>query len=283
MRRDGAAPVGRRLDRHRQPRTTASAPSTSRSTPPGVAAATASTSTTPTTRATGTPSGRPRSPTTGHGYSAEFRIPLSMLRFAAAAGAELGLSGAALHRRAARRPTTGRSSRGSAASYVPLFGRSTTWSGCRRGAASSCGRSRSGARATAPPSAAPARSRTAPTRDATAGLDAKAHLTQRADAGPHREPRLRPGRGRHRRSSTCRRYETFFPEKRPFFLEGIDTFADAPPQLLYTRRIGHQPARAGAERRRDAGRRIPSRHDLGRGQARRARSGAGPPSACCRP
>jgi hypothetical protein len=36
-------------------------------------------------------------------------------------------------------------------------------------------------------------------------------------------------------------YETFFPEKRPFFLEGIDTFSSL-RQLLYTRRIGHQPA-----------------------------------------
>ncbi|HVU49119.1 MAG TPA: DUF5916 domain-containing protein [Polyangia bacterium] len=36
-------------------------------------------------------------------------------------------------------------------------------------------------------------------------------------------------------------FETFFPEKRPFFLEGTDTFATL-RQLLYTRRIGHQPA-----------------------------------------
>jgi hypothetical protein len=32
-------------------------------------------------------------------------------------------------------------------------------------------------------------------------------------------------------------FETYYPEKRPFFLEGIDTFA-TPMQLLYTRRIG---------------------------------------------
>src|SRR5262249_21617614 len=36
-------------------------------------------------------------------------------------------------------------------------------------------------------------------------------------------------------------FETFFPEKRPFFLEGIDAFASIRP-LLYTRRIGRQPA-----------------------------------------
>jgi hypothetical protein len=35
-------------------------------------------------------------------------------------------------------------------------------------------------------------------------------------------------------------YEQFYPEKRPFFLEGIDLFA-TPRQLLYTRRIGGAP------------------------------------------
>lgn len=34
--------------------------------------------------------------------------------------------------------------------------------------------------------------------------------------------------------------ETYYPEKRPFFLEGIDTFT-TPYQLLYTRRIGRAP------------------------------------------
>jgi hypothetical protein len=35
-------------------------------------------------------------------------------------------------------------------------------------------------------------------------------------------------------------FETFYPEKRPFFLEGIDIFS-TPLQLLYTRRIGGVP------------------------------------------
>jgi hypothetical protein len=35
-------------------------------------------------------------------------------------------------------------------------------------------------------------------------------------------------------------YETFYPEKRPFFLEGSDLFS-APIQVLYTRRIGRVP------------------------------------------
>ncbi|HMJ50806.1 MAG TPA: DUF5916 domain-containing protein [Polyangiaceae bacterium] len=42
-------------------------------------------------------------------------------------------------------------------------------------------------------------------------------------------------------------FETYFPEKRPFFLEGVDVFA-TPIQLLYTRRIGRAP---GAPRVRD--------------------------------
>jgi Domain of unknown function (DUF5916)/Carbohydrate family 9 binding domain-like len=35
-------------------------------------------------------------------------------------------------------------------------------------------------------------------------------------------------------------YELYYPEKRPFFLEGFDTFS-TPMQLLYTRRIGRAP------------------------------------------
>jgi hypothetical protein len=36
-------------------------------------------------------------------------------------------------------------------------------------------------------------------------------------------------------------FETYYPERRPFFLEGIDTF-NTPFQLLYTRRIGRVPS-----------------------------------------
>ena len=35
-------------------------------------------------------------------------------------------------------------------------------------------------------------------------------------------------------------FETYYPEKRPFFLEGLDIF-DTPMQLIYTRRIGRAP------------------------------------------
>ena len=42
--------------------------------------------------------------------------------------------------------------------------------------------------------------------------------------------------------------ETYYPEKRPFFLEGIDAFT-TPFQLLYTRRIGRVPAHPRAPHR----------------------------------
>lgn len=40
------------------------------------------------------------------------------------------------------------------------------------------------------------------------------------------------------------RFETFYPEKRPFFLEGIDVF-QMPVQLFYSRRIGRAPSGIG--------------------------------------
>ena len=62
-------------------------------------------------------------------------------------------------------------------------------------------------------------------------------------------------------------FETFLPEKRPFFLEGIDAFS-FPLQVFYSRRIGAAPTaptvgpRATSPRRRAA-----ARHHLRRGQA----------------
>ena len=42
-------------------------------------------------------------------------------------------------------------------------------------------------------------------------------------------------------------FEVFFPEKRPFFLEGVDVFA-TPLSLFYSRRIGHSPPLPYGER-----------------------------------
>ncbi len=67
-------------------------------------------------------------------------------------------------------------------------------------------------------------------------------------------------------------FETFFPEKRPFFLEDSRTFV--PPygnfQLFHSRRIGRAPGRlltldTGEQRRRSTGR----NHDSGRGEDHR--------------
>ena len=62
-------------------------------------------------------------------------------------------------------------------------------------------------------------------------------------------------------------FETFLPEKRPFFLEGIDAFS-FPLQVFYSRRIGAAPTAptVGSE---TAGRRPVARHHLWRGQGGR--------------
>lgn len=43
-------------------------------------------------------------------------------------------------------------------------------------------------------------------------------------------------------------YETFFPEKRPFFVEGADLFSVQGPRLFYSRRIGRTPQGSAPER-----------------------------------
>jgi hypothetical protein len=74
---------------------------------------------------------------------------------------------------------------------------------------------------------------------ASAGLDAKAHLTNELTL----DLTVNPDFGQVDADTVILNlstYETFFPEKRPFFLEGLDIFATIRP-VLYTRRIGHQP------------------------------------------
>ena len=77
-------------------------------------------------------------------------------------------------------------------------------------------------------------------RTRSAGLDAKAHLTNELTL----DLTVNPDFGQVEADTVILNlstFETFFPEKRPFFLEGIDVFATIRP-LLYTRRIGRQPA-----------------------------------------
>jgi len=81
----------------------------------------------------------------------------------------------------------------------------------------------------------------APGQDWTAavGLDAKTHPTQ----GTTLDLTLNPDFGQVEADQAVlnlSNYEIFYPEKRPFFLEGIDTFS-TPRTVLYTRRIGARP------------------------------------------
>jgi hypothetical protein len=72
------------------------------------------------------------------------------------------------------------------------------------------------------------------------GIDAKAHLSHELTL----DLAVLPDFGQVEADTlvlNLSTYETFFPEKRPFFLEGIDTFTTM-RTMLYTRRIGRQPA-----------------------------------------
>ena len=78
---------------------------------------------------------------------------------------------------------------------------------------------------------------------ASAGLDLKWHPTQALTLDATFNPDFAQVEA-DQLVLNLTKYETYYPEKRPFFLEGIDTFA-TPRQLLYTRRIGRaapQPA-----------------------------------------
>ncbi|HEY4120509.1 MAG TPA: DUF5916 domain-containing protein [Byssovorax sp.] len=73
----------------------------------------------------------------------------------------------------------------------------------------------------------------------SAGLDLKWHVTQALTL----DATFNPDFGQVEQDQVVLNlttFETFYPEKRPFFLEGIDTFS-LPLPLLYTRRIGLAP------------------------------------------
>jgi hypothetical protein len=74
---------------------------------------------------------------------------------------------------------------------------------------------------------------------AAAGLDAKAHVTPELTL----DLAVAPDFGQVEADTVVLNlstFETFFPEKRPFFLEGSDVW-NAQATLVYTRRIGRQP------------------------------------------
>ncbi|HVY45297.1 MAG TPA: DUF5916 domain-containing protein [Minicystis sp.] len=73
----------------------------------------------------------------------------------------------------------------------------------------------------------------------SAGLDMKWHVTPRFTL----DATFNPDFGQVEADQVILNlttFETFYPEKRPFFLEGVDTFS-TPLPLLYTRRIGLAP------------------------------------------
>jgi hypothetical protein len=74
----------------------------------------------------------------------------------------------------------------------------------------------------------------------SAGLDALVHLSNQLTLNLT----LNPDFGQVEADTVILNlstFETFFPEKRPFFLDGLDVFATIRP-VFYTRRIGRQPA-----------------------------------------
>jgi hypothetical protein len=175
---------------------------------------------------------------TDHGYSIEFRIPLATLRFSAVPVASWGLQ--------IRRSIDARQEIDDwafiprqAASYVPYFGRLDDLVGLpppdrlelrpfvlgkleNRAAGADTNVLSSGT-----------------FLHGSAGLDAKAHLTNELTL----DLTVNPDFGQVDADTVILNlstFETFFPEKRPFFLEGIDVFATIRP-VLYTRRIGRQP------------------------------------------
>ncbi len=78
------------------------------------------------------------------------------------------------------------------------------------------------------------------TSDATVGLDAKLGITSDLTL----DLTVNPDFGQVEADQVVlnlSRFETFFPEKRPFFLEGMDVFT-TPIQMFYSRRIGRPPS-----------------------------------------
>ena len=168
-------------------------------------------------RATGTRSGRRRSPIR---HTATPPSSASRCRSCGSrrAGAGLGLPGRAVHRPRQERSRLGRSGRAPPAIRVALRHarqpRRPRAAPPRRAAALRERRRRP------PRRRAPTRTPYGGRRRGVGGPRRQVRPHQRADAGPDRQPRLRPGRGRPAVLNLST-YETFYPEKRPFFLEGM--------------------------------------------------------------
>ncbi|WP_394826512.1 DUF5916 domain-containing protein [Pendulispora albinea] len=77
------------------------------------------------------------------------------------------------------------------------------------------------------------------TLSASAGADVKWHVTPRLTLDATIHPDFAQVEA-DQLTLNLTNYEVYYPEKRPFFLEGLDIFS-LPYQLVYTRRIGHNP------------------------------------------
>jgi len=76
---------------------------------------------------------------------------------------------------------------------------------------------------------------------ASAGLDMKLHLGQSVTLDAAIRPDFAQVEADELTFNFINRYEIFYPEKRPLFLEGAEQFV-TPLQLFYSRRIGSSPA-----------------------------------------
>jgi len=76
---------------------------------------------------------------------------------------------------------------------------------------------------------------------ASAGLDMKLHLGQSVTLDAAVRPDFAQVEADELTYNFINRYEIFYPEKRPLFLEGAEQFV-TPLQLFYSRRIGSSPA-----------------------------------------
>ncbi len=177
---------------------------------------------------------------TGHGYAIEFRIPLSALRFSKLPVQDWGFQ--------VRRFIDARQETDdwafyprTAGTYVPLFGRLENLVGLdprhpielRPFVLGRAGHRSADADATLDEGWS---------ATGSIGLDAKLHVTNELSL----DVALNPDFGQVEADAVILNlstFETFFPEKRPFFLEGIDTFAGIRP-VVYTRRIGGLPLAA---------------------------------------
>ncbi|HVR01764.1 MAG TPA: DUF5916 domain-containing protein [Polyangia bacterium] len=178
---------------------------------------------------------------TPRGYSVEIRIPLYVLRFDALPVQDWGFE---LRRFIEARQETDDWAffPRSAGSYIPMFGRIDDLADLRPRHAWQLRPFELGRLRHRSADAIAAQGTLAQGWDAkiSGGLDTKVAVTNDLTL----DLALLPDFGQVEADSVVLNlstFETFFPEKRPLFLEGIDTFATL-RQLLYTRRIGHQPA-----------------------------------------